>query len=108
MKNRKEHVSQELEKARELEHNSSYGTKEFRWLWHDNGVDCPGVWACGGYSKDMPPKLIEVWLLKPKSKSVRGWYCYIGPTPKFSDTIYYEEHSEGVRINESDTKNCFI
>ena len=85
--------------AMKQHHRNCYRREEFRWLWRPDGLNHTGVWAFGGNNKDVPPSLVWVKLTGPTLKTDCGWYCYIGPIPEFSNTIYYDEHSEGTQVN---------
>jgi hypothetical protein len=96
---RAERIMQDHRKAIKLHHKACYNKEEFKWLWYANGIPHTGIWAFGGYNKDELPKLAEVLLAVPASDPQPGWYCYIGPIPEFSNTIYYDEHLEGTQVN---------
>lgn len=98
---RAERIMQDHRKAMRLHHKSCYGVGEFRWLWREDGANHPGIWAFGGWHKDRLPILMEVRVSVPSSTPQPGWYCYIGPIPEFSNTIYYDEHSEGTRTDQA-------
>ena len=74
---------EECEKLSTAHHKHCYNREKFDWEWQT--VHCLGVWAFGG-NKVTPSSNFLVEILVPKSsdEQVEGWYCYIGPIPKFS------------------------
>lgn len=79
-------VMKDLDRMDRTHHESCYGTTAFEFTWCE--LDCPGIWAFGGPLQDELPVFFWAKWSIPTEERKPGWYCYIGPQPKFSNDAY--------------------
>lgn len=65
------------------EHHHHYNREKFHFNW--GTIDHPGIWACGGGRKDLPPVCVGVTAQIPHPDKQEAWWAYIGPLPEFDN-----------------------
>jgi hypothetical protein len=88
MKDREERanaIMADIERAYAQHHKDCYNREAFKWEWCE--IEHPGIWALGGYDRNVAPEFKDAQWCVPAPEKVPGWYCYIGPMPEFADGI---------------------
>lgn len=77
------HMMQRHEEAYANHHKACYGKEKLTFEW--TTPEHPGIWAMGGWIKDLAPIFLGVrWVVPVESGDTRlGWWCYLGPKPEF-------------------------